>query len=361
MIIFSILLFKVLGRIEPDQLGVTLTHEHFSLDFHKFYCEPPQQLSKFFNDGVNAKIHMRNLGFLRQYPYGSRYNINFEDCDTHQAIFEDVRQFKEFGGGSIVENTTYGIKRNLKLLYEVALRTGVNVISGTGHYLEMTQEPHALKLSFEDMTALYYNEIVNGTDTNISSDEVINIKCGFIGEVGSVYPITPFERRAIQATAEVQSQLKCGVSFHPGRDERAPFEIMRIYLEAGGMASKCVMSHLDRTLLSDEKLIEFAKIGCYCQMDLFGTEVSWYQLNPSADMPSDAQRVGRLKLLKDEDRISQILMSHDIHTKHRLVEFGGHGFAHLINNVKPKMLLKGFTETDVEIIMQKNPQNWLQF
>lgn len=351
----------VLGKIEPNQLGVTLTHEHFSLDFHKFYCEPPKQLTQFFNDGINSKIHMKNLGFLRQYPYGSRYNINFEDCDTHHAIFDDVKLFKEFGGTSIVENTTYGIKRNLKLLYEVAKRTGVNVISGTGHYLEMTQEPTSLTLSVEDMTKLYHDEIVNGVDIEIDSDEKVNIKCGFIGEVGSVYPITNFERRAIQATAEVQSQLKCGVSFHPGRDERAPFEIMRIYLEAGGSASSAVMSHLDRTLINDEKLMEFSTIGCYCQMDLFGTEVSWYQLNPAADMPSDAQRVDRLKLLKDEGRIDQILMSHDIHTKHRLVEFGGHGFAHLINNVKPKMLLKGFTEDDVETIMVKNPRKWLMF
>lgn len=304
---------------------------------------------------------MKNLGYLRQYPYGSRYNINFGDDDTHHAIFEDVRQFKEFGGGSIVENTTYGIKRNLKLIYEVAQRTGVNVISGTGHYLEMTQEPQTLKMSTEDMSRLYHNEIVNGNDIATMSGETVNVKCGFIGEVGSVYPITSFERRSIQATAEVQSQLKCGVSFHPGRDEKAPFEIMRIYLEAGGSASKCVMSHLDRTLLSDEKLLEFSKIGCYCQMDLFGTEVSWYQLNPSADMPSDAQRVSRLKLLADEGKIDQILMSHDIHTKHRLVEFGGHGFAHLINNVKPKMLLKGFSEAEVETIMVKNPQNWLMF
>lgn len=57
-----------------------------------------------------------------------------------------------------------------------------------------------------------------------------------------------FEKRSIQATGIVQSQLGCGVSFHPGRDPAAPFEIIRIYLEAGGKADKCVMSHLDSKL-----------------------------------------------------------------------------------------------------------------
>lgn len=54
-----------------------------------------------------------------------------------------------------------------------------------------------------------------------------------------------FEKRAIHATGEMQEVLGCGVSFHPGRDSKAPFEIIRLYLEAGGKAEKCVMSHLD--------------------------------------------------------------------------------------------------------------------
>lgn len=57
-----------------------------------------------------------------------------------------------------------------------------------------------------------------------------------------------FEKRAIRATGEIQEVLGCGVSFHPGRDAEAPFEIMRLYLEAGGRADKAIMSHVDREL-----------------------------------------------------------------------------------------------------------------
>lgn len=199
-------------------------------------------------------------------------------------------------------------------MVDLSRDSGVNVIAGTGHYIEMTQDPNTLNMTVEEMINLYTNDITEGV--NVEGEK---IKCGFIGEVGSVWPITDFEKRAIEATAIVQSQLKCGVSFHPGRDPRAPPEIVRIYLEAGGDASKCVMSHLDRTLLNDEQLLEFSKLGTYCQMDLFGTEVSWYQLTPSIDMLSDADRVSRLKLLKDIGKTNRILMSHDVHTKHRLV------------------------------------------
>jgi phosphotriesterase-related protein len=326
-------------------LGVTLTHEHFALKFDKFYCKPPENLTKHFTE----KIQLNNVGYIKQYPYASKYNLKFDDPETHNAILKDVQEFKDHGGSCIVENTTHGIDRNLDFMRDVAQKTGVHIVSGTGHYIEMTQSNATKLLSIEKMAEMYTEDIEGDN------------KCGFIGEVGSIYPITNFERRSIQATAIVQNAMKCGVSFHPGRDPQAPFEILRIYLEAGGDASKCVMSHLDRTLLNDEQLMEFSKFGCYCQMDLFGTEVSWYQLNPSTDMPSDAQRVERLRMLADDGKIEKILMSHDIHTKHRLTSFGGHGFAHIIDNVKPKMLLKGFNEAEIAQIMVKNPANWLKF
>lgn len=239
-----------MGSINPDDLGITLTHEHFSLNFDKFYCEPPSKLSEFFDDGVNQKLHMKNAGFVRQYPYGSKYNINFEDDDTHQAVMDDLKIFKKFGGGAIVENTTTGINRNLKLMYQAAKEFGLNIIAGTGHYLGITQTPDTLKMSVEEMVNMYTHEMEHGIDVNFSPTETVNIKCGIVGEIGSAYPISDFEKRSILATAEVQNNLKCGVSFHPGRDSpNSPFEIMRIYQEAGGDASKCVMSHLDREFI----------------------------------------------------------------------------------------------------------------
>jgi phosphotriesterase-related protein len=293
-----------------------LTHEHFFLDFHQFYREPPKVLTKYFDDGISLK----NAGFVKQYPYSSQYNIGFNDTDTEKAVLEDLKLFREFGGQTIVENTTHGLKRNLKFLYEVAKEAGVNVVAGTGHYVNSVQETQDLSLSVEQMVELYTNEIVDGVDVKLDSGETVNVKCGVIGEVASLYPIHDFEKRAIIATAEVQSALKCGVSFHPHRFPEAPFEIMRIYLEAGGAADKAVMSHLDRTIFDEDKLLEFSDLGSYCQYDLFGTECSHYQL-ADFDMPSDAQRIQKIKKLLDHGKAERVLISHDIHTKHRLVSF----------------------------------------
>ena len=92
-----------------------------------------------------------------------------------------------------------------------------------------------------------------------------------------------------------------------------------MYLEAGGDPKKCVMSHLDRTLFKDEDLYEFVKLKTYCQFDLFGIECSFYQLNDTVYMPSDEQRIEKVMKLLNEGHENQVLLSHDIHTKHRLV------------------------------------------
>lgn len=66
-------------------------------------------------------------------------------------------------------------------------------------------------------------------------------------------------------------------------------------------------------------MLEFAKLGSYIQYDLFGTECSFYQLSPTVDMPSDGQRISNVLKLLEEGLVNRIFLSHDIHTKHRLV------------------------------------------
>ena len=73
------------------------------------------------------------------------------------------------------------------------------------------------------------------------------------------------------------------------------------------------------TICDIPELLEFAKLGCYIDYDLFGIETSNYQLLPSTDMPSDAQRLDRIKALVEAGYEDRVTVGQDIHTKHRLV------------------------------------------
>jgi predicted metal-dependent phosphotriesterase family hydrolase len=43
-----------------------------------------------------------------------------------------MKLYKQFGGGTIVENSSHGLQRNITFLKEVSQKTGVHVIAGTG-------------------------------------------------------------------------------------------------------------------------------------------------------------------------------------------------------------------------------------
>ncbi len=57
----------------------------------------------------------------------------------------------------------------------------------------------------------------------------------------------------------------------------------------------------------------------------------------------------------------QIVVSHDIYTKHRLRCFGGHGYAHLLLNIIPRMKAQGLSDQNLMDIFEGNPARLLAF
>ena len=85
------------------------------------------------------------------------------------------------------------------------------------------------------------------------------------------------------------------------------------------------------TILEVPEILDFAKLGCYLDYDLFGIETSNYQQRVDTDMPSDAERLDRIKALVDAGFGDKVTVGQDIHTKHRLVGYlsqvmGKHAF-----------------------------------
>jgi len=64
-----------------------------------------------------------------------------------------------------------------------------------------------------------------------------------------LYFFVDFEKKVIQASAIVQQETNVPITFHPGRNNKSPFEIMRVFTEAGGKSEDVIMSHLDSRLI----------------------------------------------------------------------------------------------------------------
>ncbi|CAL8280631.1 unnamed protein product [Lota lota] len=336
----------VLGPIDPDQLGRTMTHEHLTMTFECCYFPPPP------GDQVENPFQMKHMFWLRQNPYGNHENLLLQQ--ENSAVREELLAYKKAGGGTIVDNTTTGIDRDLPTIRQMSKDTGVHVIGGAGYYVDSTHTEATKGMSVEELSDIITGEVLHGADGT-------DIRCGVIGEIGTSWPITDSEKKVLRATAHAQTRLGCPVIIHPGRHPTAPAQVVRILQEAGGDIGKTVMSHLDRTIFDQGELLEFAKQGCYLEYDLFGTEMLNYPYDLSVDMPSDSQRVQALAFLVKEGYEDRIVVAHDIHTKNRLTKYGGHGYSHILKNIVPKMLRRGFTQSQVDKILIENPKRWLTF
>ncbi|XP_026229799.1 phosphotriesterase-related protein [Anabas testudineus] len=338
----------VLGLVDPDQLGRTMTHEHLTMSFECCYVPPAA------GDEAAAEdpFHMQHMHWLQQNPYSCHANLQLKKDIS--AVRDELLAYRKAGGGTIVENTTTGIDRDMSSLRQLAKDTGVHIIAGAGYYVDITHTEATKKMSVEKLTDIIISEVIHGADGT-------DIRCGVIGEIGTGWPITDSEKKVLQATAHAQAQLGCPVIIHPGRNRAAPAEIVRILQEAGGDISKTVMSHLDRTIFDEGELLEFANLGSYLEYDLFGTEMLNYPFNLEVDMPSDSQRVKILAFLVKEGYEDKIVVAHDIHTRNRLTINGGHGYSHILKNIVPKMLTRGISQHQVDKILIENPKHWLTF
>ena len=68
-----------------------------------------------------------------------------------------------------------------------------------------------------------------------------------------------------------------------------------------------------------------------------------------------------MRRLIDLGHLDQIAISHNIGYKSRLSSFGGHGYAHLFENIVLLMRRRGFLEAEIERITVEMPRRLLTF
>ncbi|MBV9559827.1 MAG: hypothetical protein JOY90_05115, partial [Bradyrhizobium sp.] len=139
-----------------------------------------------------------------------------------------------------------------------------------------------------------------------------------------------------------------------------PQEVADFIRAEGGTPERTIISHIDRTIFDEERLLRLAESGVVIEFDLFGQEHSYYPL-ADIDMPNDAMRLRLLRALINHGHLDRIVISHDICYRTRLTRYGGHGYQHIYANVIPMMRRRGYSETEIETIMVKTPRRLLTF
>lgn len=362
----------VLGLIEPENVGVTLPHEHFLINASCFFKVPDQANEKAL---ALQPVSLENLGWVRYHFLNNLDNIQL--LDEQMAISEALR-YKYAGGNSVVDMTTVGIGRDPSALARISRATGLNIIMGSGYYLE---ETWPAGLNEEKMAQEIIQDITEGVgDTGIRAGIIGEIGTEMVGGIEAGYKqnasITPSKallgenyHMLLRAVAYAQKETGAAINIHPGHSPNLIFEIIEVLRNAGADISRVAMSHIERTIFDHNMRVDLAKTGCYLEYDCFSFE-GYHRVrhvlseeNPvPCFIPNDAKRIEEIMALIDAGYIDQILISQDNCNKHRLWHYGGPGYAHILENVVPYIMRgRGMTKQQIQTIMVNNPKRLLQF
>jgi predicted metal-dependent phosphotriesterase family hydrolase len=297
----------VLGPIDPNELGVTLPHEHLRLDL-----------------------------FRAARSGGRPFELPLE------VMVEEVLRFRRAGGGAIVELTTPDLGRSPTYLQEVSRRTGVHIIMSTGRYREPWYEKELWERTTASIAREFIDEIERGVD---------GVRAGIIGEIGvHAYHISPVEERVHRAAARAQKATGLSISTHA---LFRPVGLLQLdlFAEEGVDLRRVIIGHCE-TFPHLEYHEEIMKRGAWVAFDQVRGRVAGSEF--------DIQTQTRLipELIR-RGHAGQLLLSQDICDHTRLHCTGGPGFTYIVDTFRGILQSEGVSSEDIHTLLVDNPRRAL--
>ena len=332
----------VRGPIHADDLGITLMHEHLLLDaqvwWHCPSCRERMRIAE-------RPIAMDMIGELRMDPFLNKDNCLLDDVD---AAVDEVRQFADLGGRTVVDPTNRNIGRNPKALREISERTGLNVVMGAGYYLEGAHPPEVKAMTAADIADQITDEAVNGVDGT-------GIRIGLIGEIGVSADFTSEEEKVLRGAARAAARTGLPLSVHLPGWERHAHRVLDVAESEGCAASRVILCHMNPSFDDKPYQHSLARRGAMLEYDMIGMD--FFYADQQAQCPSDEDNARAIRGLIDDGWTDRVLMSQDVFLKMMLTRFGGFGYAYILRHFVPRLRRHGVTDAQVHRMLVDNPRH----
>lgn len=299
----------VRGPISPEEMGITLTHDHVIVD-----------------------------------AWGLR-NLYEAILDDEELATQEVDLFGKAGGGTICDPTNIGLKRNPEALLRISQATGVHIMMGAGWYRQKVYPPYIDTESTESLAQMLVDEVIHGVNDS-------GIRPGFIGEIGTERGgISAATERVFRAAARAHVRTGIPILTHTTHWGELALEQLDLLGEEGVMPESVVISHLgDRRGVSS--LLPIAARGAWLNVDNLAF------VNGYAPMSFRADNVATLCSL---GLANQVMLSNDICELGQLSAYGGVGYANVIENFLPMLRERRVSEGDIHQMTVVNPQKAFSF
>jgi phosphotriesterase-related protein len=328
------------GLVSADELGHILPHEHI-------LCEIPNAgFRPLYPDLLDRKVTLDMLGRLRRDIWSCRENYRL---DEPEVALQEVASFKRRGGGTIVDVTTVGLKRNVPAAAEIARRAGIHLVVGTGLYVHFGHPADVATRSQADLAAWMISEVREGI-------EGTGVRAGIIGEIGIASPMHPDEEKVLRAALHAQRETGAPLSIHQVGGAELE-QIDTLVQEMGVSPQSVVLSHMGS--VSSEQRLRAAGRGYSIEIDCFGNE--YYEDALSGRILQDPGRIKMVQELIEHGHLQQVLVSNDVALKMLQKKYGGWSYEHILANIKPFMLRMGIPPKSIDSMLYYNPARMIAY
>jgi phosphotriesterase-related protein len=314
------------GKMNPEDLGFTLVHEHLSVGWPGWELDP-------------------------------------SDIDRKKQVAEAVgkmKEIKDMGVRSIVDPCPMELGRDPEFAAEVSDKSGVNVIVATGLYNDALGIPQHFRLmDIDGIAEIYCHEIQEGIGKTGIKAGLIKVASGGIhGITPPGQGITKAEEKCMRAAA--RAHRKTGVPILCHNDEFEPHgpKTLDIFAEEKVDFNKVMIGHACG--VGDMRYyFEVLQRGAWLGFDRFGIEAI------CSDKMRMASLIGLLGVGFD-----RIMMSHDAVQCWRGRDTGmldgmiksspNWNFAHISRNILPSLRKAGVPESQINTLTTSNPMNYFK-
>lgn len=329
----------VLGPIPAVALGVTLPHEHILNDCRCWWHRPTDSARQHL---ATEPVHQGIIGELRMDPF-----VNLDNCalDDEPLAIAELLAFKHAGGASVVDPTCRGIGRNPAALHRIARATGLNIVMGSGYYLQSSHPPSLAGMSIDAIADEIVAEAIDGID---------GVRIGLIGEIGVSADFTPDEEKSLRGAARAQARTRLALMIHLPGWFRLGLRVLDIIEEEGADPRHTVLCHMNPSFADPAYQMACAARGAFIEYDMIGMD--YFYADQQVQCPSDEEAAGAIERLVAAGFGHRLLLSQDVFLKMMLTRHGGFGYAHVLRHFAPRLRRHGVPETAIRAMLIDNPK-----
>ena len=306
---------SVTGLVPAGRLGRVLCHEH---------------------------VVLRTPGFAESYPW------TYSRADVIEECVDVLAGLRDAGISTIIDHTTIDLGRDVELLAEVSMRSGMTIVAATGCHLVTPR--FVVNRSIDAYAELLVGDLTEGVAGT-------GIRAGVIKCATDAGGVTPVNEKILRACARAHLTTGAPISTHTHAADRVGLAQLEIFRDEGVDASRVLIGHSGDTG-DREYLAAIAATGASLGADRFGGEVAC----------SETDRVRIVADLCRDGYADRVMLAHDTNVWSEKEPPGWRErfrpqwhFRHIVDEVVPELLARGITPAQIDQMLITNPARFFPY